>query len=172
MSEIKFLSETELENRLPQWMDAVGEFKSRFRRIDLQRSALLVIDMQNEFLREDGLLPAWGGPAVIPRIKTLIHQYRKTGRPVIYTRHCYFNPEIDGGATAEWWNMDRDSPVLKASLPGAKIHDELAPSSGDLVLIKHRYSAFHGTNLETILKRFECGYIQLIITTYYYIGYD
>ncbi|MGI6454797.1 MAG: cysteine hydrolase family protein [bacterium] len=151
----QFLKETELDESLPKWMEAVRDFKARFRSLDVERSALLVIDMQNDFLLENGALPAWGGPAIIPRLQRLIKSYRSVNRPIIYTRHCYFNPEIDGGTTAEWWGMDRDSTVLHASLPGSEIHTELAPLSSDLVLTKQRYSAFQNTNLESVLRQFQ-----------------
>ncbi len=151
----QFLSELELETLLPTWMHGVEEFKFRFRSLDLSRSALLIIDMQNEFLLNDGILPTWGGPAVIPRLKRLIDLYRKLERPVIFTQHCYYNPEIDGGTTAEWWRMDRNSPVLKVGLPGTEIHTDLSPLSTDIVIKKHRYNAFHDTNLESILRRFD-----------------
>lgn len=151
----KFLSESELNNLLPQWMQDLEEFRSRFRKIDISQSVLLVIDMQNDFLLEDGLLATWGGPVVVPRLQKTIEVYRHTGRPVIFTRHCYSNPELDGGATAEWWGMDRDSPVLNIDLPGSQIHADIAPREGDPVIVKHRYNAFHESNLESILKRFQ-----------------
>jgi len=151
----KYLEEMELTALLPKWMEAVQEFSMRFRAIDLRRSAMLVVDMQNEFLLENGLLPTWGGPAILARVRRLIDVYRESVGPIIYTRHCYFNPEVDGGATAEWWHMHRDSPVLNATLPGSAIHPVIAPQPEDLVIIKHRYSAFHNTNLESVLRRFE-----------------
>ncbi len=149
-----FLKETELDALLPKWMAAVEEFKVRFRVPDIQRSALLLLDMQKEFLGEDGLLPTWGGPAIIPRLQRLINLYRKSNRPVIFTRHCYFKPEIDGGTTAEWWGMSNDSPVLNANLSGSEIHEDLTPHESDIVLLKHRYNAFHNTNLESLLRSF------------------
>lgn len=149
-----FLSPQQLDMRLPDWMRAVAEFRSRFRAIDLARSALLVIDMQNDFLLPDGMLATWGGPAIVPRVKETITAYRTTGRPVIYTRHCYHNPDIDGGTTAEWWRMGKDSPVLNSRMPGSQIHAGIAPAAGDTVIDKHRYNAFHATNLESILRRF------------------
>jgi nicotinamidase-related amidase len=152
---MRYLEEVELDALLPKWMRAVEEFSVRFRAIDLRQSALLVVDMQNEFLREEGLLPTWGGAAILPRLRRLIELYRESGRPVIYTRHCYFNPEVDGGTTAEWWRMDRDSPVLSAALPGSAIHADIAPQAEDVVIVKHRYSAFHDTHLESVLRRFQ-----------------
>ncbi len=151
----KFLTEAELNARLPQWMEAVEEFRPRFRALDIAQSALLVIDMQNDFLLEDGLLPTWGGPAIVPRLQRVIASFRKTGRPVIYTRHGYADPEVDGGTTAEWWGMKRGSPVLNLALPGTEIHAAIAPHEKDVVIVKHRYNAFHDTNLESILRRFQ-----------------
>lgn len=151
----KFMPEAELNAQLPRWMAAVEEFRARFRAIDIAQAALLVIDMQNDFLLDEGLLPTWGGPAILPRLQRVIASFRKTGRPVIYTRHGYDNPEVDGGTTAEWWGMRRGSPVLNLALPGSEIHTAIAPQPNDVVIVKHRYNAFHGTLLESILKRFK-----------------
>ncbi len=148
----RFLHESELENHLSVWMESVREFSPRFRRLEPEHAALLVIDMQNEFLAEDGLLPTWGGPAVLPRVSRLMESFRRRNRPVIYTRHCYFNPSVDGGTTAEWWGMKDDSPILNAALPSSAIHKSIAPKEGETVIAKHRYSAFHATNLESILR--------------------
>jgi len=150
-----FLTETELDAKLPRWLDRVAEFRPRFRHLDPKRSALIVVDMQAEFLSCDGLVPLWGGPAILPRLKRIIKCFRAANRPVIYTKHCYFNAEVDGGATGERWGLDRNSPLLKAGRPQTEIHPDVAPQPGEYVVVKQRYSGFFQTNLEALLRKLQ-----------------
>jgi nicotinamidase-related amidase len=147
-----YLTELELELLLPKWMEQLDDFRTRFRQIDVKRSALVVVDMQKEFLLEDGLLPVWGGPAVLPRLKRVIDVFRKANLPVLHTKHCYYNAEIDGGATGLWWQLDRNSPLLRADRANTEIHPDIAPQTNEYVVTKHRYSGFFATNLEALLR--------------------
>jgi nicotinamidase-related amidase len=151
---LSYLREHELDQRLPVWMEAVREFSDRFRELRAEQSALVVVDMQTEFFPPDGLVPLWGGPAIVPRLKRLIATFRSCGRPVIYTKHFYVDAEVDGGATGEWWRLTRDSSFLKAGQPNVEIHPELAPVEGEYVVEKHRYSGFFSTNLDSLLRAF------------------
>jgi nicotinamidase-related amidase len=151
----QFLTESDLNARLPAWLERVEEFRPRFRHLDPKHSALIVVDMQTEFLACDGLVPLWGGPAILPRVKRMIDCFRNANRPVIYTKHCYYNAEVDGGATGEWWRLDRNSPLLKAGRPQTEIHPDITPRSDEYVLIKQRYSGFFQTNLESLLRKLQ-----------------
>jgi len=150
----EYLSESELDIRLPEWMEQVQEFSDNFRELDPDQSALVVVDMQKEFLVEDAMVPVWGGPAILPRLGRLIDTFRQNGQPVIYTKHCYYNAEVDGGATAEWWGLDEDSDYLKAGRSKTEIHPKIAPREDEYVITKQRYSGFHNTNLAALLRKY------------------
>jgi ureidoacrylate peracid hydrolase len=150
-----FLTEAELDARLPQWAAKVGEYKDRFRTLDPRKAALVVVDMQNEFLTDTGMIPVWGGPAIIRRLAELMAAFRRAGRPVIHTRHCYRNPEIDAGATGQWWKLDRNSRLLNVNSPGSEIHPALTPQQDEYVIVKQRYSGFFATNLDSLLRMFD-----------------
>lgn len=150
----KFLEETELNTKLPKWMEEILEFKSKFREVDIKKSCLIVVDMQDEFLTSEGLLPVWGGRAIIPRLKNLIGLFRNQEQPVIYTKHSYSIPEIDGGTTAEWWKLTRNSLLLRTDSPNTRINKELAPLKGEYIINKQRYSGFFNTNLDALVGRF------------------
>lgn len=150
-----FMTEVELKGALPQWVAAVYEFGRNARSIRPHYSALIVVDMQREFLVEDGGMPLWGGPAIIPRLGALICTFRERERPVLYTQHCYRNPETDGGATAEFQRLNKSSMLLREGAPNTEVHPDIRPRPDDYVIKKQRYSGFFSTPLESILRGFD-----------------
>jgi ureidoacrylate peracid hydrolase len=119
--------------------------------VDPRRSALIVVDMQNDFLAEGAPLEVEAGRAVIPQLKRTIDFCREREIPVIYTAHVHrrdgsdmglfkFNAAIAGGN------------ALSEGEPGAAIYPEIAPRPGELVIKKHRFSGFYGTDLEVVLR--------------------
>ena len=145
-----FLSPDDLEAKISAWCDTLGIAEAD--PVSLSAPALVIVDMQNDFLTADGLLPVWGGPAVLPRIARLVGAFRTAGRPVVFTRHIYENPEVDGGATARWWKVDSNSQLLREGTWHAALAPELNPEPGERVIAKRRYSAFFGTDLELLLR--------------------
>jgi isochorismate hydrolase len=120
------------------------------------RSALLVVDMQRFFT--DPLSHAYvpAVDAVMPNVMALVAGYRGRGLPVVFTRHA-FKEEEDPGILGRWW---RD-----ALLDGdefSAVDPQLAPRAGELVLRKSRYSAFHGTDLDKVLRA--RGVEQIVVT--------
>jgi len=110
-------------------------------------TALLVIDMQQFFLREDShaFLPA--GRAILPNVTRLITGWRAAGAPVFLTRHAVAAGE-DPGVMAGWW---RDT--VREGTDDARLHREVAAVGAGLpVLRKTRYSVFRGTGLEERLR--------------------
>ncbi len=122
-----------------------------------ESSALIVVDMQNGFLRPDGFF-AKGGldwtrcAATIEPTARVIAAARAAGVPVVYTRYTLKADYSDAGLLADW------RPRLKAV--GAMVRDtrdweiceELAPQPADRIVDKTRYSAFHGTGLTEALR--------------------
>lgn len=117
------------------------------------KCALLVIDMQEEFVRP-GWSPCWVPEATrqVPRIKSLIDGCRAHDIPVIYTVFS---------AT----NFRKDRPLSGATMPnrypqidttpyddGGRVWHEIAPRADEIVIHKPSYGAFYDTPLETILK--------------------
>lgn len=117
-----------------------------------KKSALLVIDMQNDFLNPKSPAYTENAIAIVPNIQSLIEAARKHKIPVIYTAHCHQNPKIDGGITAQWWSDIRNQETLVAGTQGAQIIDTLKPLPKEKIIYKHRYSAFYNTDLELHLR--------------------
>jgi nicotinamidase-related amidase len=160
MNTIDFLKEDELFQKVDQWEKQIPS--GFIGPGELSHCALIVVDMQNDFLESNGLLKVWGGPAVIPNINRLIHLFRDLGRPVVFTRHVYEKPEIDGGATARWWKADNTSQLLRESTWHSELHQSLDRKDGDILITKRRYSAFFATDLELLLRNY--GVRQVAIT--------
>jgi nicotinamidase-related amidase len=136
-----------LHDKVKQWLDQISAFNTHEMQLNLAKSALLVIDMQRFFL--DPASPSFtcGGLAIIPNLKRLIKTYRFLGQPVIYTRHVHHPGLLDAGIMGWWWQ----GMCLEGS-PDSEVHPELAPQSGEKEILKHRYSAFYNTDLETVLR--------------------
>jgi len=116
--------------------------------IDRRTSALLVMDFQT--LIVDNY--AAGAEALLDRTAKLIAVARTAGMRVIYVvvgfRPGY--PEVsDRNAT---FNGLKASGVLAAGAENAKIHPAVAPLAGEIVVTKHRVSAFAGTDLDLMLR--------------------
>lgn len=127
------------------------------------RAALLVHDMQRYFLRPYDAEAA-PIPALIAHVAALIAAARKAGVPVFYTAQTGWQDRRDRGLQADLWGpgMSRD-PDHQDIVP------DLAPAEDDIVLVKHRYSAFQRSNLETLMRA--RGRDQLIVCgVYAHIG--
>jgi ureidoacrylate peracid hydrolase len=130
-----------------EWLRRIEKFNVHRSPLDTDHSALIVVDMQKYFLgpRIASLLDA--GTAIIPNVKRLIDCYHENGRPVIFTRHVHKRDGSDLGIMREWW-----SDHSMEGTEEAEIHDSIAPGAEDIVILKNRYSAFYGTDLEEILR--------------------
>lgn len=108
------------------------------------RSALLVIDMLNDFVLPGAPLEVPAAKAIIPAVGRRIDEARQTGIPVIYLcdAHAEDDPEFKA------WPPH----AVKGSI-GAAVIEELKPGPADIVVEKTTYSAFYGTRLEKVLRK-------------------
>ncbi|THF64520.1 isochorismatase family protein [Pseudothauera nasutitermitis] len=128
-----------------------------------ERLALLVHDMQRYFLAPYAPDAAPLGPA-IANLARLLERSRALGVPVFYTAQKGNQERCDRGLQADLWG-----PGMRASAEHEAIVEELAPRAGEHVLVKHRYSAFQRSNLETLMRA--RGRDQLLVTgVYAHIG--
>ena len=124
------------------------------RPLDLQKSALLVLDMQDYFLDSAAHAFIPSGGSIIPGIQKLVAAFTQSRRPVVFTRHI--NTPEDAGTMSRWW---RD--VITDDNPLSRITDALDTSRG-LILQKSQYDAFYNTKLVKILR--ENFATQVVIT--------
>jgi len=131
--------------------------------LERERAALLIHDMQNYFLRVFTPDAAPIAPA-IANIAALAQAARAAGVPVFYTAQEGEQDRRDRGLQADLWG-----PGMSWSPEHQPIVAALAPQKGDFVLVKHRYSAFQRSNLETLMRA--RGRDQIIVCgVYAHIG--
>lgn len=131
-------------------------------------SALLLIDVQNDFL-DDGAAPIPGTTAVVPKLAELAAAYREAGLPVVHVIRLYQPGDSDVDLVRRD-RIERGEQVVAPGTAGAAVPAALLPaepgldaarlragepqSVGDseVVFFKPRWSAFHRTGLEAWLR--------------------
>jgi ureidoacrylate peracid hydrolase len=120
--------------------------------------AVLVIDMQNSFLRPDGAMYQHRGGTLrdpdgtTKRIGEVVAAATGRGIPVIYTRHCYRPGYADAGPRTLRLFQSMDTEPLVRGTWDAGIVDELRPGPDAATVDKTRMDAFHGTDLEVLIR--------------------
>jgi biuret amidohydrolase len=137
--------------------------------------ALVIIDMQRDFLEPGGFGDALGNDVsrlqqIIPTVKGLLAAFREQNLPVIHTVECH-RPDLSdcppaklrrGEGRLKIGDRGPMGRILVAGEPGNAIIPELTPFPGEVVLEKPGKGAFCRTNLEAILQ--EKGITHLMIT--------
>lgn len=150
--------------------------------VDLARSALVIIDMQNDFIEEAGWFAAMRGVscaplrAIAPRINALGDNFRAAGGAVIHVntgmRADLANLPAGSIARADdlgrraGFGFTRDGqrgPVMQAGHWGAESHKSIRRADGDITVLKSRYSGFRDNELDQILRRLD-------VTTLFFTG--
>jgi nicotinamidase-related amidase len=90
---------------------------------------------------------------VIARTAHVLSRARSAGMPIIYTRVCFRPGYPDLIVNNPLFGLTAEKMALIDGMPGAEIIPELAPQPGDFVIDHRRVTAFHGTELNTLLKR-------------------
>ena len=125
-----------------------------------KRTALINVDMQNCFV-EGSPIAAPDGLAVLDRINCVAAACRAAGILVVHTL-CVLRPDGSNlGVLGEFDPVVKTGIINKGS-PAAALHRKLVVDPGDVLLDKPRFGAFHGTDLELILRA--RGIDTLIIT--------
>jgi len=136
--------------------------------LDPAHAALIVIDMQRDFLEPGGFGAALGNDvslvqAIVPAVRALLDAARAAGLTVIHTRECH-RPDLSDCPPAK---RDRGAPALRigdpgpmgriliAGEPGAEIVSELAALPGETVIDKPGKGAFYATGLGELLAERE-----------------
>jgi len=115
---------------------------------DARSTALLVIDMQNDFLLPDAPVPAPGGLDLVPVIAGLAEACRNAGYPVVFTQEMHRADLSDFGI-----ELDFEPAHCLEGTPGMDLVAGLEPHTGDvLIQRKRRYDAFLETDLDIALR--------------------
>lgn len=119
--------------------------------ITKDKVALLVVDMQEEFVNPGGKLWVPNAYKQINSIKNLIETFRKLKLPVIFSAHVHHPDGLDKGLMFDEWPKIRNG-ALKEGTKGVEIYSEIGPLPNEKIIFKHRYSAFYNTDLELTLR--------------------
>ncbi|HKT18410.1 MAG TPA: isochorismatase family cysteine hydrolase [Stellaceae bacterium] len=134
---------------------------------EIARSALIIVDMQNDFVHPEGgfAYRARENPeakidmpflmGTVPFAKRLAESFRRAGRPVVYVAHV-LKPDYSD-AQFPYWRATRGSlsgnrTFITEGSWGAQITDELKPQPGEHLVVKKGFGGFSNTPLDTILR--------------------
>jgi biuret amidohydrolase len=142
--------------------------------VELDRTALVIIDMQRDFLEPGGFGEALGNDvsrlqAAVKPLKAVLAAARDAGMLVIHTREGH-RPDLSDAPPAK---IERGAPskrigdegpmgrILVRGEPGHDIVPELYPVDGEPVIDKPGKGAFYQTDLESMLRH--CGIENLLV---------
>jgi nicotinamidase-related amidase len=129
--------------------------------LDPKRAALLVIDMQNDFVRSGAPQEVPSARNTIEAIQKLAEEFRAAAQPVLYTRFVTgpdetlmwtWSPECAPPTCSCWRGVTRTYEDAGGELEGSAIVAELTPHPGEIVIEKYGYDAFHHTQLDDALR--------------------
>jgi len=149
--------------------------------IALSKTAILVVDMQNAFVRKGGYFDAVGADLsgvekIIGTCREIINAARERGVKIIYLQMGYSPDLSDKGPPESPYVYKAKVPILLREHPelkdklyiygtwGAEIIEELKPCQEDIVIKKQRYDGFVGTNLDIILRTLGIKYLIFLGT--------
>ncbi|XP_057474211.1 probable inactive nicotinamidase At3g16190 isoform X2 [Actinidia eriantha] len=115
-------------------------------------TALLVINMQNDFILADGLMRVDGGQAIVPNVIKAVEVARQRGILIIWVvrEHDPLGRDVEL-FRRHLYTGEKAGPTSKGSL-GAEMVDGLVIKEGDYKVAKTRFSAFFATHLDSFLK--------------------
>ncbi len=132
---------------------------------DLARTALVLIDMQRDFIEPGGFGASLGNDvslleAIVPATRAVLHAWRRAGGWVVHTREAHLSDLSDcppakrdrGHPTLRIGDVGPMGRVLVRGEPGSRIIDALAPIEGELVIDKPGKGMFHATGLHETLR--------------------
>jgi ureidoacrylate peracid hydrolase len=134
------------------------------RKVEPSHAALIIVDIQNDFCADGGAFHKEGFDlsmiqATVPKVVDFVQEARKAGLTIIYIQSTYY-------AENNWYLSDVflehhkragkgkhiKYPLCEKGSWGADFYGGIKPLSGEIVVNKHRYSAFIETDLDLILR--------------------
>lgn len=122
--------------------------------VDPAKSAVIVVDMQNDFCHPEGSCAKAGSDvsaavAMAPTLQRLLDGARAVGTKVVFIQ-CIHTNETDSEAWIGRGN-GRSLKTCREGTWGIEFYG-VAPVGDEPVVIKHRYSAFINTRLDSVLR--------------------
>ena len=118
--------------------------------IKREQCALIVVDLQEDFVNPKNPMCVPEAYRQIPRVKKLIESCRSLSVPVIYSAH-----NIASDCCADFYEFWEPiaAGAIKEGTAGADIYHQIYPCPGERVIrVKHAYDSFAGTDLDYVLR--------------------
>src|SRR5207247_411828 len=133
--------------------------------IDPKKTAMIVVDMQNDFVASGAAMETPAARAVVPKLADALKICRDARIKVIYTAHVHRRDGCDMGLFDDMHPTIANRAALVDGTPGVDIYPELAPAPGEHIIKKHRYSGFFDTDLDMILREWGVDTVIIAGTT-------
>ena len=127
-----------------------------------EHTALVVVDVQNDFCSEGGLINQLGGTLtlakqMLPRLRALIEHARANAVKVVYIKNRNrpdgaYNSPSDLARRLETYAEEHNLLITLEGSWGEEVVAEVAPKPGEVIVYKHRPDAFERTDLDLVLR--------------------
>lgn len=157
---------------MERYPERPGLLMTLAQKVDPKHAAVLVVDVQNDFVAEGGWadragLERWHNEAAARRVPKFLLAARQAGVPVIFVQSTYDDIYVSDPMLERNLRRGLTAPRCVSGTWGAEFF-LVEPEPGEQVIRKHRYSAFVETELHTVLRRL--GVKTLILTGVYTEG--
>jgi ureidoacrylate peracid hydrolase len=120
-------------------------------------SALVVVDVQNDFCHGDSALAKTGkdlraAQEMVPHLLLLVDAARSAGVPVVWVKTTHGEPDTSAVQREQWRRTRGSSAVVCEPDSWGEQFYRVEPEAGEPIVVKHRYSAFVNTDLDLILR--------------------
>jgi biuret amidohydrolase len=133
--------------------------------IDPARTAMIVVDMQNDFVGSGAPMETPAARAMVPQLAEALRACRNAGVRIVYTAHVHRRDGCDMGLFDDMHRPIADRAALVDGTPGVDIYPDVVPAPGEHVIKKHRYSGFFGTDLDIVLREWSVDTVVIAGTT-------
>jgi nicotinamidase-related amidase len=141
--------------------------------VEPSAAALVVVDLQNDFVRVGAPQEVPDARATLPHVAALIAACRAESIPVLYTRYtagpnathlAWFSPECGPETRSCWRGETRRYADREHALRGHDVVDEIAPADDEVVIDKYGYGSFENTPLDDVLRAMRVRQVWLVGT--------
>jgi nicotinamidase-related amidase len=140
-------------------------------RLDVSKTALVIVDMQNDFVRVGAPLELRLCRSIIPNVKKILNSCRKLNMPIVYLKFVggpketliwTWSPQLYPDQKCCWKHHKRYYEDIKKEAEVTDIIEELYPEQNDILVEKYSYGGFYDTNLHTILQAHQIEHIIVV----------
>lgn len=132
-----------------------------------KRTALIMIDMQRAYLESESPVCIPGAKETVPACAELIRACRERGIPVVFVARCYRDDgsDVEHPRVESWLKAGRPVSVSAQGILSGQFPEELGVKPSDYIVVKPRFSAFFGTELDALLRRLGVDSLLMAGTT-------